>query len=112
MENNELRKLTKEFLHKNNQLLEEELYKFLLYNQYKIAENYNENCHREDIICDLEEKNYNIEKISDELIDEMLWHFEDQLGNYGSECGWRTILDNTIVYFKEELEEYLLEENE
>lgn len=122
MENNKLKELAQEFFDKcitfqrvDDQIKAfrvESLYKFLVDNQWKIADNYDKDCHKEDIICELEERGYDVSKISNKLIDDILYYFEDKLGDYGSECGWRTILDNVIEWYEEDLEEYKLEESE
>lgn len=112
METNKLKELAKRFFENKQNPTEEDLYEFLMDNEYKIAQNYDRNCHIEDIKFELEEQGYDIKNISNELIVNIVWHFEDRLGDYGNECGWRTILDNTIEWFKEDLEEYKLEGNE
>ena len=111
MENIKLKQLAIEFFENNLNPTEDDLYKFLVDNQWKIADNYDKDCHKEDIICELEERGYDVSKISNKLIDDILYYFEDKLGDYGSECGWRTILDNVIEWYEEDLEEYKLEED-
>lgn len=101
-----------EFFQKYSNPTEDDLYDFLVEKEWSIADNYDVKCHREDIIFELEESEYDVSKISEDLINDILYHFEDKLGDYGSECGWRTILDNTIEWFEEDLEEYKLEEDE
>ena len=112
MQNKKLEELAKEFFENNAKPTEEDLYKFLVDNEWKIADNYDKACHREDIIFELEDREYKISAIPTKLIDDMLYYFEDKLGDYGSECGWRTILNNVIEWFEEDLEEYKWEEKE
>ena len=110
MENVKLRQLAIEFFENNLNPTEDDLYDFLVDNEWRIANNYEKSCHKEDIIYELEERLYNISKIPDNIIESILEHFEDSLGDYGNECGWRTILNNTIEWFEEDLEEYKVEE--
>ena len=112
MENNKLKELAKEFCKKYSNPTEDDLYDFLVDNEWRIANNYEKSCHKEDIIYELEEREYDVSKISDELINDMLYRYEDSLGDYGSESGWRTILNNIIEMYEEDLEEYKLEGNE
>lgn len=112
METNKLKELAKRFFENKQNPTEEDLYEFLVDNEYKIAQNYESSCHMEDIKYELEEQGYDFKNINNELLGQILYRFEDKLGDYGSECGWRTILDNTIEWFEEDLEEYKLEGNE
>ena len=105
-----LDELSRVFFEKYPQPTKEDLYNFLVENEYKIANNYDKNCHKEDIMYELEDREYNISAIPPELIDDILYYFEDKLGDYGSESGWRTILDVVIDWYEEDLEEYKLEE--
>ena len=111
MENIKLRQLAVEFCDKHIYANEDDIYNFLVDNEWRIADNYDKTCHKEDIMFELEEREYNINAIPDKLIDSILYRFEDMLGDYGNECGWRTILNNTMDYFEEDLEEYKLEED-
>lgn len=104
-----LKLLAIEFFQKYSNPTEDDLYDFLVEKEWSIADNYDVKCHREDIIFELEEREYDVSRISEDIIESILWHFEDQLGNYGNECGWRTILDNAVEWFEEDLEEYKLE---
>ena len=98
--------LVEEYFEKFPQPTKSSLLVFLIDKQYKIAGDYEYKCHREDIIYELEDKEYDTDRIPNDLIDDMTDYFEDQLGDYGSENGWHNILNNVIDYFEEDLKEY------
>lgn len=90
----------------------ESLEQFLADYQYKIAEDYDYNCHREDVINELEYCDYDINRVPDDIIDDMTDYYEEQLSDYGCDCGWHTILNNVLDYFEEDLKEYYVGEEE
>ena len=103
---NVLEQLVDEYFEKYPQANKSTLLVFLNENQYRVSQNYEHECRREDVIYELADSDYNTDIIPTELIEEMTDYYEDQLGDWGSENGWRYILNNVIDYFKEDLKEY------
>jgi GH18 family chitinase len=119
MENNKLRELAQEFFDKciifqgvDDQLKAfrvENLYNFLVDNQWKIYADYEKNTHKEMIVGLLEESDYKVDEIPDDLIDSIVYAFENILYDDSDntfDCCMRYAIDD----YKEDLEEYKLEE--
>ena len=109
MKNNKLKELAREFCDKHKETNEDELFKFLADNQWKIYCDYDKNTHKEKIIDELAEKEYDTNKIPDDLIDDMVEEFEDFF--YDDNYRWLDIIHGVIYDFEEDLEEYKLEED-
>lgn len=119
MGNNKLRELAQEFFDKciifqgvDDQLKAfrvENLYNFLVDNQWKIYCDYDKNSHKEMIIGNLEYADYDTSKIPDDLMDSLVERFEDLLYDDGDNVCDNCIRD-VIDEFEEDLEEYKLGE--
>ena len=103
---NVLDSLVKEYFDKYPHPTPSNLLVFLNENQNKITANYMYIYHREDVINELEYCDYDINRIPNDIIEDMTDYYEDQLSDYGCDCGWHSILNNVIEYFEEDLEEY------
>ena len=60
----------------------------------------------EDVVNELEELGYDINFIPKTLIESIATSYDENLGDYGSENGWRYILENTIEQYEDDLKEY------
>ena len=109
MENNKLRELAIEFCDKHAYANEDDIYNFLADNQWKIYCDYDRNTHKEKMIDELTEKEYDTNKIPDDLIDDMVERFEDFY--YDDNYRWVDIMHDVIYDYEEDLEEYKLEED-
>ena len=112
MENIKLRQLAIEFCDKHTYANEDDIYNFLVENEYRIAHNYDRTCIKDDFIFELEELGYNIKAIPQDLIENMLYSYEEKFEDYGTDCGWKSLLYSTIDWYKEDLEEYKLDDCE
>lgn len=110
MENIKLRQLAIEFFENNLNPTEDDLYKFLVDNEWKIYCDYDRNTHKEKMIDELTEKEYDTNKIPDDLIDDMVERFEDFY--YDDNYRWVDIMHDVIYDYEEDLEEYKLEGSE
>ena len=108
IENIKLRQLAIEFCDKHTYANEDDIYNFLVDNEWRIYCNYDRNTHKENLIFELSEKNYDTDKIPNNLIDSMVERFEDFLYNDGYR--WNTIMNDVIFDYCEDLEEYKVED--
>ena len=108
---NKLRELAKEFCKQHNYAKEDELFEFLVDKEWQIYCHYDKMSHKDKIIGELENNDYEVNKIPDDLIYSMVERFDDILydddDNYFDNCV-RYVLED----YKEDLEEYKLEEND
>ena len=109
MENNKLRELAKEFCKKNKNMNEDDLYIFLIDNQWKIYADYQKQSFENAIRTELDEQDFNVKDIPENIIQEMGLSLEETLLE---ENHFRDCINETIDWYKEDLEEYKLEENE
>lgn len=109
MENNKLKELAQEYFATYKTIDEQSLYTFLADNQWKIYCDYDRNTHKEKMIDELTEKEYDTNKIPDDLIDDMVERFEDFY--YDDNYRWVDIMHDVIYDYEEDLEEYKLEED-
>lgn len=119
MENNKLKELAQEFFDKciifqgvDDQLKAfrvENLYNFLVDNQWKIYADYDKMSHRQMVVYTLENRDFKVEEIPDDLIDSITERFDDILyddnDNYFESC-----LRYAIDDFGEDLQEYAVED--
>lgn len=108
MENVKLRQLAIEFCDKHTYANEDDIYNFLVENQWKIYCDYDRNTHREKIVGELEYNDYAVDKIPEELIDSMVERFEDIFYDDDSNP-YDNCIRYTIDDYEEDLEEYKLE---
>jgi hypothetical protein len=105
---NKLKELSIEFFENHLNPTEEDLYNFLVDNEWRIYADYEKNTHKEIIIANLEHMGYNTTKMSDKLIDSIVERFGDILyddnDNHFGNC-----IRYAIDDYKEDLEEYKLE---
>lgn len=101
-----LKILVNELFEKDEQPTPYEVYTWLRNNQHKIAQAYDKDCHKSDIIFELGEREYVVDKIPQTLIDDIVNYFLEKLDDLGSEYGWRDIMENAIDEFQDDLEPY------
>lgn len=78
-------------------------------NLWKLSDIYDKSCYLEDIKTELAGYDYDVDKIPDNLLESILETYIDKLADWGSENGWNYIIDDTINLYKNDLEEYKLE---
>ena len=118
MENNKLKELAQEFFDKymvfqeaDDQLKAlkvEALYKFLADNQWKIYADYDKMSHRQMVVYTLENRDFKVEEIPDDLIDSITERFGDILYD-DSDNHFANCIRYAIDDYEEDLEEYKLE---
>ena len=90
----------------DNETLQKDVYDFVCHNLWHLYNIYDTECHYEDVVNELEELGYDINFIPKTLIESIATSYDENLGDYGSENGWRYILENTIEKYKDDLKEY------
>ena len=78
-------------------------------NLWKLSDIYDKSCHIEDIKTELAGYDYDVDKIPDEMLEHMLDTYEEWLADYGSECGYNSIIREVIGWYEKDLKEYELE---
>ena len=106
MESKTYEQLAKEFIDKHEKPTVKDVYDFLEQNSYRIGMEYEKECHRQDILDVLDEKNL---KAKTHVIDLMLDDYEDHLGDSDE---WRIVLDNTLDRFFDDIETGILDDEE
>ena len=89
---------------------EQDLLNWLMINNWRFARMYDHSCHTDDVICILTDWGYKVNEIPSSLIEEIVYEYEKSILNYGSESGWRDLLNSTIEDFGESLKPYEKEE--
>lgn len=110
MENIKLRQLAIEFFENHLNPTEDDLYDFLVNNEWKIYCDYDKNTHREKIIGELEYSDYAVDKIPEMLIDGLVERFEDIYYDDENSGHYDNCIRYAIDDYEEDLEEYKLEE--
>lgn len=106
---NKLRELAKEFCKQHTYANEDDIYNFLVENQWKIYADYQRQSFKNMIKMELDEQgDYNIKKIPEKLLDIMAEEFEEQIF---SEDNFRDCINETLDWYEEDLEEYKIEED-
>lgn len=95
------------FLAEHKQPTAEDLYTFIIDNEWRIYREYEKECRKEDLLIMLEEDGIDREKVPETLIDYMLETYEDRLTDSAE---WHFILNGVIDDYEEDLEEYKGEE--
>lgn len=103
---NVYKELIDKFLGEHSNPTRKDLYNFIINNEWRFCDTYMRNCHRQDIIDELIEREYETDKIPDDLIANIVYYFEEKLGDYGAESGWRIVLDWTLDEYEEDLAIY------
>ena len=96
-------KMINNFLEQHKQPTVEDLYTFIIDNEWRIYSEYEKGCHKEDIYIFLEEDGFDRENLPDTLINNMLETYLDWLSESDE---WHFILNNVLNHYKEDLEEY------
>lgn len=109
MENNKLRELAKEFCNKNKYMNEDDLYIFLVENQWKIYADYQKQSLKNVVKQELDEQGFDVKNISEGIIEQMAFSLDELIFD---EDNFRDCMNQTIDWYKEDLEEYKLEEND
>ena len=109
MENNKLRELSKAFFENNEKPTEYELYKFLVDNEWRIYAHYQKQSLENTIRTELDEDNFDVKRIPETLIESMAYDLEEQIFD---EYEFRDMMSDIMDFYKEDLEEYKLEEDE
>ena len=92
----------------------EDLTTWLIDNEWRIAQSYERDCHREDILNEIDYLNEDREenkkiKVDDQTLNDMLEDYEDHLGDSED---WHYILKNTFDRFYDDLEMGVLDDDE
>lgn len=101
----QIKKLISDYF-EDNETLQKDVYDFVCHNLWHLYNIYDTECHREDVVDELEELGYKTDIIPETLIDDIVTSYDENLGDYGSENGWRYILENTIEDYEEDLRDY------
>lgn len=109
MENIKLRQLAIEFFENNLNPTEDDLYKFLVDNEWKIYCDYDKRSHRQMVVYTLENRDFKVEEIPDDLIDSITERFEDILYD-DNDNHFESCLRYAIDDFGEDLQEYAVED--
>lgn len=88
------------FLAEHKQPTAEDLYNFIIDNEWKIYHEYEKMCHKDDLFIELTEMGHNPYLISPDIIESILYTFEDRLSDSDD---WHYILKNTIYDYEEDL---------
>jgi hypothetical protein len=107
MENIKLRQLAIEFFENHLNPTEDNLYKFLEDNAWKIYADYQKQSFENIIRMELDEQDFNVKDIPEYIIQEMGISLEETLLE---ENHFRDCINDTIDWYKEDLAEYKLEE--
>lgn len=110
MVNNKLKELAKDFARKysSEYITPRHIYDFLVKNQGDIYTDYQRQIFRSEINYFLTRNDYDADKVPNDIIEFMLERVEDHLN---SDDEFEHIFEYVIDDFKEDLEEYKLEEN-
>ena len=109
MGNNKLKALAQEFCDKYSWANVDDLYNFLIENQWKIYDDLLTQMLRSSIEQELDELGFDVERIPNSILAQMEYDFEGQVHD---EQHLRDCLNTTIEWFEKDLKEYKLEENE
>lgn len=101
--NKKYEKMINNFLAEHEQPTAEDLYNFIIDNEWRIYSEYEKMCRKEDLLILLEENGINREIVPEKLIDSMLETYEDRLADSDE---WHFILHGVIDDYEEDLEEY------
>lgn len=102
-------KMINNFLAEHEQPTAEDLYNFIIDNEWRIYSEYEKMCHKEDLLIMLEQREYNVDKLPNDLIDSILERYGDHLTDSEE---WHYILNDIIDDYEEDLEEYKTNEGE
>lgn len=105
--NKKYEKMINNFLAEHEQPTAEDLYSFIIDNEWRIYREYEKGCRKEDLLILLEEDGIDRESVPEKLIDSMLETYEDRLTDSDE---WHIILNDVIQDYEEDLEEYKGEE--
>ena len=119
MEINKLRELAKEFFDKYEvfqkaddplkSFMVENLYNFLADNQWKIYADYDKQSHRQMVVFALENRDFKVGEVPDDLIDSITERFDDILYD-DNDNYFETCLRYAIDDYGEDLQEYAVED--
>ena len=90
----------------DGQLSKKDVQDFLVDKLYELSDLYDKDCHYENVISELIERDYDTIKMPNSLLDRIVDTYEEKLGDFGSENGWRYILDSVIEEYEDDLVEY------
>lgn len=107
MENNKLRELAKEFCKQHSYANEDDLYNFLEVNEWRIYAHYQKQSLENTIRTELDEYNFDAKRIPETLIESMAYDLEEQIFD---EYEFRDMMSNIIDFYKEDLQEYAVED--
>ena len=86
----------------------DDIMKWLLINEWKIARNYEKDCHREDLATAITDRDLE-DKFDEKTFDLMLDTYEDRLADSED---WHFIINSTINDFIDDMEMGVLDEDE
>lgn len=109
MESNKLKSLAQEFCDKYSYSNVDDVYTFLVDNQWKIYDDNLTQMLRNSIEQELDELGFDVEKIPNSILTHMEYDLESQ---FFDEQHLRDCLNTTIEWFEQDLEKYKLEGNE
>lgn len=109
MENNKLREMAKNFCKNHQDTNEDDLYIFLVDSQWKFYADYQKQSFKGVIKQELEEQDFDVNNIPDKLIDDMAFNLEEEVFDEG--C-FRDCISDVFDFYKEDLEEYKVEDCE
>ena len=96
-------KMINNFLAEHKQPTAEDLYTFIIDNEWRIYHEYEKMCHKEDLLIMLDDNEIDRETVPEKLIGSMLETYEDRLADSDE---WHFILNGVIDDYKQDLEEY------
>lgn len=102
----ETKELVRDLFSKCEHPKEQDFLNWLMINNWKLARIYDHSCHTDDVICILNDWNYRVDEIPSSLIEDIVYEYEKSILNYGSESGWRDLLNSTIEDFCDNLKPY------
>lgn len=99
--------LAKEFCEKHKDTNEDELYNFLADNQWKIYSDYQKKSLFETIYYELENRDFEVDEIPQNIIDEMAMSLENRIYD---EDRFSSIIEVVFEDYAEDLQEYAVED--